>query len=133
MNIEETARRMWVLFEGYHDVTYFSPESRAAADALGALGGWMGYFAMRAAPLGAASPELVTSAFYSFAPAKVARALPEAWQIARPERWLGARLDGVDRCLRRILGERRLAGEAVAEAAELLSEAAAKAALAGRV
>ncbi|MFD1049706.1 hypothetical protein ACFQ1S_31345, partial [Kibdelosporangium lantanae] len=42
---------MWVLVETYHDVTYFSPESRAATDALGCKGGWMGYFGMRAAPL----------------------------------------------------------------------------------
>jgi len=39
--------------------TYFAPESRAAADACGLRGFWMGYFAFRAAPLGAVGPDVV--------------------------------------------------------------------------
>ena len=90
------ARDMWVRFETYHDVTYFTPESRAATDALGCKGGWMGYFGMRAAPLGAAPPELVTATFYNFHPSRVARVIPDAWEIASPQRFLETRLSGVD-------------------------------------
>ncbi|MFE9745469.1 hypothetical protein ACFYOT_11235 [Saccharothrix saharensis] len=121
-------RDLWVRFETYHDVTYFSPESRAVTDALGCKGGWMGYFGQRAAPLGAASPEVVTAAFFSFHPRMVARALPDAWDVASPARFLEARLEGVDRALRRML-----ASLDVAEAAELAGEAAEAVPLAGRV
>lgn len=123
---------MWVRFEPYHDVTYFTPESRAATDALGCKGGWMGYFGMRAAPLGAASAEQVTSAFYNFHPTRVARALPEAWDIASPETFLATRLTGVDGALRAMLGDDVVDGAAVAEAAQLAVEAARHAPTAGR-
>lgn len=121
-------RDLWVRFETYHDVTYFSPESRAVTDALGCKGGWMGYFGQRAAPLGAASPEVVTAAFYSFHPRMVARALPDAWHVASPARFLEARLEGVDRALRRMLETLD-----VAEAADLAGQAAEAAPTAGRV
>jgi hypothetical protein len=126
------ARRMWVRFETYHDVTYFTPESRAAADALGCKGGWMGYFAMRAAPLGAASPESVASAFYNFRPTMVARAVPDCWRVASPEVFLQTRLAGVDGALRRLLGATVVAGPDMAEAASLAVEAAGHAPTAGR-
>ncbi|MEU4762573.1 hypothetical protein AB0H12_04925 [Actinosynnema sp. NPDC023794] len=121
-------RDLWVRFETYHDVTYFSPESRAVTDALGCKGGWMGYFGQRAAPLGAAAPEVVTAAFYSFHPRMVARALPDAWDVASPARFLEARLEGVDRALRRMLETLD-----VAEAADLAGQAAEAAPTAGRV
>ena len=126
------ARNMWVRFEPYHDVTYFTPESRAATDALGCKGGWMGYFGMRAAPLGAATPEQVTSAFYNFHPSRVARALPEAWAVASPEVFLATRLDGADGALRRLLGDDVITSPALAEAAELAVAAAEHAPTAGR-
>ncbi|XVV02409.1 SCO6745 family protein [Actinosynnema sp. CA-248983] len=121
-------RDLWLRFETYHDVTYFTPESRAVTDALGCKGGWMGYFGMRAAPLGAAAPQTVTAAFYSFHPRMVARALPDAWEVAPPERFLAARLEGVDSALRRMLPTLDLA-----EAADLALRAAAAAPIAGRV
>jgi hypothetical protein len=126
------ARRMWVRFEPYHDATYFTPESRAAADAVGAKGGWMGYFAMRAAPLGAVPPELVISTFYNFHPAMVRRAIPDAWGIAEPDVFLAARLAGVDGALRRLLGPDVVDGPELAEAAELAGRAADAATTVGR-
>jgi hypothetical protein len=126
------ARRMWTLFEPYHDVTYFTPESRAATDELGCHGGWMGYFGMRAAPLGPASAEQVVSAFYNFHPSRVHRALPDAWAVAAPARFLEARLAGADGALRRLLGGGELAGERIAQAAKLAAEAAEHAPTAGR-
>jgi hypothetical protein len=124
------ARQLWLRFEPYHDVTYFTPESRAATDALGCKGGWMGYFGMRAAPLGAASPELVTAVFYNFAPRMVSRALPDAWSVASPAAYLQVRLEGVDLALRRLLGD--VATPEIVEAAELARSAALAVDVAGR-
>jgi hypothetical protein len=126
------ARAMWVRFETYHDVTYFTPESRAATDALGCKGGWMGYFGMRAAPLGAVPPEVVTAVFYNFHPDKVARAIPDAWAVASPAQFLDTRLSGVDQALRRMLPAGVLAGRELAELASLLREAAGHAPIVGR-
>jgi hypothetical protein len=126
------ARRMWVRFETYHDVTYFTPEARAATDALGCKGGWMGYFGTRAAPMGAAAPEIVVSAFYNFHPSLVHRALPEAWHIASPEQFLATRLSGADAALRRMLGEDVVTGPDLAEAASLAMSAASATPTAGR-
>jgi hypothetical protein len=125
-------RAMWIRFETYHDVTYFTPESRAATDALGCKGGWMGYFGMRAAPLGAASPELVTSTFYNFHPSRVARAIPDAWAVASPAEYLRTRLSGADAALRRMLGADLLDSAELAEAAVLLRSAAEQAQTEGR-
>ncbi|MFQ6231024.1 helix-turn-helix domain-containing protein, partial [Nocardia sp. NPDC002869] len=60
------ARQAWRLLEPLHAVTYFSPEPLQALKAAGYRGFWMGYFAGRAAPLGAAGPEVVHALFYNF-------------------------------------------------------------------
>lgn len=125
-------RDLWLCFEPYHDVTYFTPESIAAGEALGCKGRWMAYFGMRAAPLGAAPAWMVTSLFYNFHPSRVERAVPEAWDVAPPEEYLRARLAGVDGALRRLLGDEALTGPGIAEAAELAAAAAGWAPTAGR-
>ncbi len=125
-------RSLWLCYEPYHDVTYFTPESVAETDALGCKGRWMGYFGMRAAPLGAAPAWLVTSLFYNFHPIRVNRALPDAWEVAAPAEYLAARLRGVDGALRRLLGAEALAGPDVVEAAGLAQAAAQWAPTAGR-
>ena len=61
----------------------------------------MGYFAARSAPLGIVPPEVVTAIFHNFAPQRVAKALPTAWQIAGPEAALRARQDSAVAALRR--------------------------------
>ncbi|HEX5119195.1 MAG TPA: hypothetical protein VFW65_28735 [Pseudonocardiaceae bacterium] len=132
-DLAATARKMWVRFETYHAVTYFTPESKAAVEALGCQGGWMSYFAMRAAPLGAVPPEVVTSVFYNFHPIRVGKSIPAAWELAEPRAFLAARLAGADGSLRRLLGEDVVAGAELAEAAELAVRAAAAAPTAGRV
>jgi len=53
---EHRARRLWRALEPYHAVVYFAPEAQAACTELGTRGYWMSYFALRAAPLGAAPP-----------------------------------------------------------------------------
>ncbi|MBW0114706.1 SCO6745 family protein [Pseudonocardia abyssalis] len=129
---EHRARRMWRAVEPIHAVTYFAPESKAVCDALGTRGYWMSYFGLRAAPLGTAPPELVTALFYNFHPAHVARAVPDVWAVAPPERYLAARLEAVDAALRRLVGSEVLAGPEVAEAAAIARDAALAAPTAGR-
>ncbi|MDQ4124913.1 MAG: hypothetical protein M3134_04835, partial [Actinomycetota bacterium] len=99
------ARRAWQQLETLHAVVYFAPEKKAAYEAAGLKGGWMGYFAGRAAPLGAVSAEVVTAVFYNFHPAMVRRAIPDAWALSSPDRVLEARMRTVDAALRRLLGD----------------------------
>lgn len=123
---------MWRALEPVHAVTYFAAESRDACAALGLRGFWRGYFAQRAAPLGAAPPELVTALFHSFHPAFVARSVPEVWSVAAPEVLVRVRREAVDAALRRLLSAEVVQGPAVAEAAEIARAAALAAPLAGR-
>lgn len=123
------ARRFFDRFEPVHGVTYFAPEARAALDGLGYRGFWMGYFAARSAPLGMVPREVVTAVFYNFAPERVAKALPAAWQIAGPDAALRARQDSAVAALRRYGLE---ATENVRVAAELAAKAARAAPLDGR-
>jgi hypothetical protein len=94
---------MWALVEPLHDVTYFTPEARAAFDDVGLRGFWRGYFGGRAAPLGAVGPGLVTALFYGFAPDHVRRALPDVWTRADPPTALAARTEGARRAYERVL------------------------------
>jgi hypothetical protein len=129
---EHRARRLWRACEPVHAVTYFAPESRAACEALGTRGFWPGYFAQRAAPLGAVGPGLVTALFHGFHPAFVARSVPAVWSVAGPETFLRVRLESVDAALRRLCGDALLTGPDVAEAAAIAREAALAAPTAGR-
>ncbi|WP_292981776.1 hypothetical protein [Mycobacterium sp.] len=123
------ARRFLDRFEPIHGVTYFAPEVREALDGLGYKGYWMGYFAARSAPLGTVPPEVVTAIFYNFAPSRVAKALPAAWDIAGPDEALRVRLDTAVGVLRRYGLE---SNENVSTAAELLGKVAREAPLSGR-
>jgi hypothetical protein len=99
--VPELARQLYDRFEPIHAVTYFATEARAAMGDLGYRGFWMGYFAARSAPLGQVAPQVVTAVFYNFAPARVAKALPAAWEIAGPQVALQAREDSAVAALRR--------------------------------
>jgi hypothetical protein len=125
----ETARRLFNRFEPVHAVTYFSPEARSAYEAVGFRGFWMAYFAARSAPLGNVPAPVVTAIFYNFAPAHVARALPDAWEFGSPADALRARersaVAALDRC-------GLTADETTTTAARLLEKAARNAPLEGR-
>ncbi|MEV7038951.1 hypothetical protein [Amycolatopsis sp. NPDC051061] len=98
------ARRLWAAVEPLHAVVYFAPETAAAAKEVGLRGYWMGYFAGRLAPLGPIGPAAATSMLFGFAPAMVARALPDAWSFAAPLEVQRARLSAVEAALSRVLG-----------------------------
>ncbi len=104
MDAPRTARAMWKLFEPLHAVTYFADECIEEYASAGLKGFWMGYFAGRASAMGAVTPAVVDATFFSFNPDRVKRALPDAWGFAAPDRVLVARLAGVDRFLRKVLG-----------------------------
>ena len=125
------ARALWRRLEAIHAVTYFSPEPVSALAAAGYRGYWMGYFAQRAAPLGAVGPELVSATFYNFSPWRVAKAVPDAWTYAPPEVALEARAAGSTAALRRAFDGADIESE-LATAAELAGRAARSAPLDGR-
>ncbi|POX59011.1 hypothetical protein C3492_34520 [Streptomyces sp. Ru62] len=127
------ARALWERYEPVHSLVYFAPEARRAADGLGLRGFWMGYFALRAAPLGAVAPAVVTSCFYVFHPARVERAVPDAWSYATPAEALTARLEAMDAGMTRLFGADTVGSAAFTEAADLAWEAAAGADTTGRV
>jgi hypothetical protein len=122
------SRRFFDRFEPVHAVTYFAPESRTALDGLGFRGFWMGYFAARSAPLGVVPTQVVTAAFYNFAPERVAKALPAAWDVASPADALRARRESAVEALRRY----GVTDEEAAAAAEPAEKAARSAPLDGR-
>lgn len=95
--IESPERHFWTLIEPVHAITYFAPECKAAFGDAGLDGFWRGYFAGRAAPLGAASTAAVTALFAGFHSDFVARAVPDVWTRCSPADALAARLDGIDR------------------------------------
>jgi hypothetical protein len=125
------ARQMWIWLEAIHAVTYFTPQARAAHEAVGLRGFWRGYFAMRAAPLGAVGPAVVEATFAGFAPVMVARAVPEVWSMASPDTALAARLAGATASIS-IRVPRRPGGADLSDAAGLLARVVAAAPRAGR-
>jgi hypothetical protein len=99
-----TPRDLWQATEGLHAIAYFAPEVSGAVAATGVRGWWRGYFAGRAAPMGAVGAAVVSATFANFAPAMVAQALPSAWAMAEPQTVARARLEGVDAALERVDG-----------------------------
>lgn len=112
------ARELWKRIESIHAVTYFAPESAAAAKEAGLKGFWMGYFGFRAAPMGPVGPGPVHAAFANFARSMVERSLPDAWARATPAQLIEARASSAAAALRRTsptlahIGDTRSAGNA---------------------
>ena len=124
-------RYLWQVIEPFHALVYFAPEKKDRFEAAGLKGGWMAYFASRAAALGPVGPEVVTALFFNFHPLMVARSIPDAWAFATPDKIVAARLEVVDAALRRALGDRIDTPE-VAEAADIALQAALAGEVAGR-
>src|SRR5688572_18337911 len=124
------ARKLSRSLEPYHGIVYFLPEATEAYARLG-VEGRDGYFASRAAPLGAVTPAVVIATFFNFNPKLVEHAIPSAWETTTPAAMLGARLEAIDRGLRRLLGD-VVGSDHVARAAELARTAAEGCAAPGR-
>jgi hypothetical protein len=99
------ARKLARTANPYPSVVFLAPEAAAAYADAGLPPGRSGYFAGRAAPMGAVTAEVVIATFYSFQPELIRSCIPAAWSAASPEVILGHRLRSVDTALRRILGD----------------------------
>ena len=64
-------------------MVYFVPEAAEAYERLG-ITGRAGYFASRAAPMGAVQADVVVSTFFNFNPELVHAAIPSSWAMATP-------------------------------------------------
>jgi hypothetical protein len=111
------------LLEWLHAISYFAPEVQQSLTEVGLPAGRTLYFAARAAPMGRVGAGVVTATFYHFNPALVGEHIPLAWTLADPGSIHAARLAGVDRALRRLLGDELIAGAELAEAAGLARRA----------
>ena len=100
----DIARKTWRTLEPLHGMIYFVPEAAEEYAAAG-LEAHMGYFASRAAAMGAVGPGTVVATFFNFDPRLVHAALPAAWERATPAQVLAARFRAADRALRRMLGD----------------------------
>jgi hypothetical protein len=112
------ARKTWRTVEPLHGMIYFVPEGVEAYARLG-ITGRTGYFASRAAAMGAAAPEVVVATFFNFNPELVHAAIPLAWQVTTPDALVQARLAAVDGAFHRLLGTEVVTSVAMSRAAEL--------------
>jgi hypothetical protein len=122
------ARKTWRTLEPLHGMVYFVPEASEEYARLG-IAGTAGYFASRAAPMGAVSADVVISTFFNFNPELVHAAIPGAWAAATPAQLIAARFRAVDRSCRRLLGDATVESADMAHAAALartVAEAAAR-------
>ena len=124
------ARKTWRTLEPLHGMIYFVPEAAEAYARLG-ITGRAGYFASRAAPMGAVTADVVVSTFFNFNPALVHEAIPSAWEMAAPADVVGARFAAVDAAFRRLLGDAVVASEEMRRAAGLARTAAEAASASG--
>ncbi len=121
------AHKTWRTLEPLHGMVYFVPE---AAEAYGRLGvtGSSGYFASRAAPMGAVPADVVVSTFFNFNPELVHAAIPASWRLATPQQMVTARFGAVDAAWRRLLGDEIVESPEMHRAADLARTAAEEAA-----
>lgn len=85
-----------------HNISYYSPETRAFAD-VGLPEFWRAYVAYRVAPLGAVGPAAGAAVLYNFAPIMVADALPSAWSTVTPNEAIRLRNTCIAQALDRAL------------------------------
>ncbi len=119
-----TARKTWRSMEAVHGMIYFTPDAPMAYAAVGVTKNRMGYFASRAAAMGAVPAEVVIASFYNFHPGLVHASMRDAWTITTPEAMLSARLNAVNTSLTRAFGAEVLLSVELAEAAGLTRRAA---------
>jgi hypothetical protein len=116
------ARKTWRTLEPFHGMIYFVSDAAERYAALG-VSGRAGYFASRAAPMGAVPAEVVIATFFNFYPDLVRAAIPLAWDQASPAALVAARFEAADAALRRLVPDAVGTAE-VKEAAALARQAA---------
>jgi hypothetical protein len=121
------AHKTWRTVEPLHGMIYFVPEAAEAYARLGVTGS-AGYFASRAAPMGAVGADVVIATFFNFNPELVRSAIPDAWDRAAPKDLIAARFAAVDAACRRILGNAIVESPDMTRAAALARTAAEQAA-----
>jgi hypothetical protein len=121
------AHKTWRTVEPLHGMIYFVPEAAEAYARLGVTGS-AGYFASRAAPMGAVGADVVIATFFNFNPELVRSAIPDAWDRAAPADLIAARFAAVDAACRRILGNAIVESPDMTRAAALARTAAEQAA-----
>jgi len=126
------ARKLARTANPYPSIILLAPEAETAAAAAGLPRGPMGYFAGRAAPMGAVPAEVVIATFYNFQPDLVRSCIPAAWSFTTPAALLEHRLAATDSALRRVLGDDIVTAPQVADAARLATAAALACAPEGR-
>jgi hypothetical protein len=118
------ARAAHTATNSLHSMIYFVPETEQHLTGTGLKPGRMCYFAGRSAAMGAVGSGAVTATFYNFHPGLVAHCIPAAWELARPDAVLAARLAAADEALRRLLGPEVIGSAEVGRLAGLTREAA---------
>ena len=117
------ARKTWRTLEPIHGAIYFAAEAREEYVTAGIDDRMTGYFASRAAPMGAVPAEVVIATFFNFDPDLVRRSMDGVWDRVTTADVLAARLRGADRMIRRHAGA-FIDQPEIAEAAELARAAA---------
>ncbi len=125
------ARKMHRTLEPYYGMIYFAPAAARAYADVGVEDRQSGYFASRAAPMGAVAADVVTATFFNFHPDLVRRSLDGVWERTTPADLVDARLRAADEALREYLGP-ATDGPEVREAADLARRAVAACEPAGR-
>ncbi len=120
------ARVIWHRLESINAVAYFCQECRDEPARLGLKGFWAGYFACRAAPLGAVEAGVVEATFFNFHSRWVRRAIPDAWTVVAPSDLTRARASAAAGSLRRLLTAdvaEQLSGRVLAVVQEVIDRA----------
>lgn len=122
------ARKTWRTLEAFHGAIYFVPEAGEEYAKAG-LADWMsGYFASRAAAMGAVNADVVIATFFNFDHDLVRRSMGGVWDMVTPDQMIDARFTAADRMIRKhVLDDAdpirlRRAAELARSAAEAASE-----------
>jgi Helix-turn-helix family len=110
--------------EAVHGMIYFTSDGPEEYAKVGVTSNRTGYFASRAAAMGAVPAEVVIATFYNFHPGLVRRAMRDVWTVTTPPAMLDARLAAVDRSLRRAFDDEVLRSTDFATAVDVLRRAA---------
>jgi hypothetical protein len=122
--MDHVAERCHRVLEPLHAMINFAPELQERMTGIGLKRGRMCALASRVAPLGAVTLGALSGVFYTFNPELIARLVPPAWTLARPEDIVATRFEVADAALRRLLGPDVIGSPELAEAAGLAREAA---------